>query len=111
VVCSRVFVSGLHPDGYEEADSAGRACSSVLPLKPGDARMPANADDELYACDAQWSDSIGCSMHLPQETERRVELAAVEANECDPASEEPGQQSPSLREPLNVFGFSVDTPK
>jgi len=36
------------------------------------------ADEELYACDAQWSGILDRMLvHLPEETERRVELAAA----------------------------------
>ena len=36
------------------------------------------ADDELYACDAQWPGLFDRMLvHLPEETERRVELAAA----------------------------------
>jgi len=36
------------------------------------------ADGDLYACDAQWSGLFDRMLvHLPEETERRVELAAA----------------------------------
>ena len=36
------------------------------------------ADEELYACDAQWSGLYDRMMsHTPEETERRRELAAL----------------------------------
>jgi hypothetical protein len=69
---------GLHPDGYEDADSGW---PRVLKRFAAEAWRRADAgelaDDELYACDAQWSGLFDRMLvHLPEETERRVELAA-----------------------------------
>ena len=70
---------GLHPDGYEDADSGW---PRVLKPFAAEAWRRADtgelADDELYACDAQWSGLFDRMLvHLPEETERRVELAAA----------------------------------
>lgn len=64
----------LNTQAHESRLLFGRACSSVSLLRHGGA----HADDELYACDAQWSGLFDRMLvHLPEETERRVELAAA----------------------------------
>ena len=70
---------GLHPDGYEDKDSGW---PRVLKRFAAEAWRRADAgelaDDELYACYAQWSGLFDRMLvHLPEETERRVELAAA----------------------------------
>jgi hypothetical protein len=70
---------GLHPDGYESADSGW---PRVLRRFAAEAWRRADAgeltDEELYACDAQWSGLYDrMFIHLPDETERRLELAAT----------------------------------
>ena len=70
---------GLHPDGFESEDSGW---PRVLKGFAADAWRRADAgelaDEELYPCDAQWSGLFDrMRVHLPEETERRVELAAA----------------------------------
>jgi hypothetical protein len=70
---------GLHPGGYDCADSGW---PRVLKRFAAEAWRRADAgelaDDELYACDAQWSGLFDrILVHLPEETERRVGLAAA----------------------------------
>jgi hypothetical protein len=70
---------GLHPDGYEHPDSGW---PRVLKRFAAEAWRRADAgelaDDEMYVCDAQWSGLFDRMLvHLPEETERRVELAAA----------------------------------
>lgn len=74
------FFPGLYPDGYEDAESGG---PPALKRFAAEAWRRADtgelADEELYACDAQWSGLFDRMLvHLPQATERRVELAAAE---------------------------------
>jgi hypothetical protein len=69
---------GLHPDGFDDADSGW---PRVLKRFAAEAwrREDAGelADEELYPCDAQWSGIYDRMLvHPPDETERRVELAA-----------------------------------
>ena len=69
---------GLHPDGYEDADSGW---PRGLKLFAAEAwrRVEAGelSEEEIYPCDAQW-----CGLydrmhpHTPDETERRLTLAA-----------------------------------
>jgi hypothetical protein len=68
----------LHPDGFDDTESGW---PRVLQRFAAEAwrRDDAGelANEELYPCDAQWSgiyDRI--LLHLPEETERRIELAA-----------------------------------
>ena len=78
--CSVAYLfPGLHPDGFEDADSGW---PRVLRRFAEEAWRRADAselqDDELYACDAQWSGLYDrMNVHLPDETARRLELAAV----------------------------------
>lgn len=70
---------GLQPDGYESADSGW---PRVLRRFAAEAWRRADAgelaDEELYACDVQWSGLYDrMFIHLPDETERRLELAAA----------------------------------
>lgn len=77
--CSLAYLfPGLHPDGFEDADSGW---PRVLKPFAAEAWRRAHAgeleDDELYACDAQWSGLYDrMNVHFPDETERRLELAA-----------------------------------
>jgi hypothetical protein len=69
---------GLHPDGFNDPDSGW---PRVLKRFAAEAWRRADAgelaDDELYACDAQWSGLFDrMFIHMPEETERRVRLAA-----------------------------------
>jgi hypothetical protein len=77
--CVTYLFPGLHPDGWEDADS-GWPC--VLRRFPAEAWRRADAgalsDEELYPCDAQWAGLYDrMAVHAPDETERRVELAAA----------------------------------
>jgi hypothetical protein len=78
--CSIAYLfPGLHPDGFEDTDSGW---PRVLKPFAAEAWRRAEAgelaDDELYACDAQWSGLYDrMNVHLPDETERRLELAAA----------------------------------
>jgi hypothetical protein len=70
---------GLHPDGYDHPDSGWPRV-----LKPFAAEAWRRADsgqlsdEELYPCGAQWSGLFDrMRLHLPEETERRVALAAA----------------------------------
>jgi hypothetical protein len=69
---------GLHPDGYEDADSDWpRALKRFAAEAWRRADTGELADEELYCCDAQW-----CGLydrmhpHEPEEMERRLALAA-----------------------------------
>lgn len=69
---------GLHPDGYEDA---GSGWPRVLKRFAAEAWRRADAgelaDDELYACDAQWAGLYDRMLtHEPEETERRFRIAA-----------------------------------
>jgi len=76
--CSVAYLfPGLHPDGFDHPESGW---TPVLRRFAAEAWRRADAgelgDDELYACDAQWSGLYDRMMvHLPDETERRLELA------------------------------------
>jgi hypothetical protein len=76
--CSLAYLfPGLHPDGFDEPDSGW---TPVLKRFAAEAWRRADvgelSDDELYACDAQWSGLFDrMIVHLPEETERRLELA------------------------------------
>jgi len=77
--CSIAYLfPGLHPDGFE-ADGSG--WPEVLRRYAREAWRRAEGgelqDEQLYASDSQWAglyDRI--LVHLPEETERRAELAA-----------------------------------
>jgi hypothetical protein len=77
--CSIAYLfPGLHPDGFDEPDSGW---PPVLKRFAAEAWRRADdrelADDELYACDAQWSGLYDrMFIHMPEETERRLKLAA-----------------------------------
>jgi len=69
---------GLHPDGYTSADSGW---PRVLRRFAAEAwrRVSAGelADEELYACDAEWSGLYDRMFpHTAEEIERRLALAA-----------------------------------
>lgn len=69
---------GLHPEGFESPDNRW---TCVLKRFAAEAWRRADAgelsDDELYACDSQWCGVFDRMLvHLPEETERRVTLAA-----------------------------------
>jgi hypothetical protein len=70
---------GLHPDGYEDQDSGWpRTLKRFAAEAWRRAQAGELADEEFYPCDAQWSGLFDrMYVHLPEETERRVELAAA----------------------------------
>ena len=68
---------GLHPDGFEDPDSGW---PRVLKNLAAEAWKRAEAgeldDEELYACEAQWSGLYDRMLdHTPEETARRQGLA------------------------------------
>jgi len=70
---------GLHPDGFDESDSGW---PRVLKPFAEEAWRRADADelteDQLYCSDAQWCGLYDRMLiHMPDETERRVRLAAA----------------------------------
>jgi hypothetical protein len=76
--CVTYLFPGLHPDGFEDADSGW---PRVLKRFAAEAWRRANAgelaDDELYPSDAQWSGLYDrMHTHEPDEMERRLALAA-----------------------------------
>src|SRR5208282_3767752 len=78
---------GLHPDGFEEADSGW---PRVLKRFAAEAWRRAEAgelaDEELYPSDAQWSGLYDrMFLHTADEIERRLALAADygESNAAD----------------------------
>ena len=70
---------GLHPDGFEEPDSGWpRVLRRIAAEAWRRAAASELADEELYPCDAQWSGLYDAMQeHLPEESERRRELAAA----------------------------------
>ena len=77
--CVAYLFPGLHPDGFEDADSGW---PRVLRRFAAEAWHRAEAgrltDEELYPGDAQWCGIFDrMQVHLPDETQRRVELAAA----------------------------------
>ena len=76
--CVAYFFPGLHPDGFEDADSGW---PRVLKRFAVEAWRRADAgelsDEELYCCDAQWSGLYDrMHTHESDEMERRLALAA-----------------------------------
>ena len=69
---------GLHPDGYEDADSGWpRALKRFAAEAWRRADAGELADEELYPSDAQWCGLYDrMHTHEPDEMERRFELAA-----------------------------------
>jgi len=78
--CSVAYLfPGLHPDGFEDAESGW---PRVLHPFAAEAWRRADSgelpDEGLYASDAQWCGLFDrMQIHLPDETQRRVELAAA----------------------------------
>jgi hypothetical protein len=78
--CSVAYLfPGLHPDGFEDADSGW---PRVVRRFAGEAWRRADAgelaDEELYCSDATWSGIYDRMLiHLPEENQRRLELAAA----------------------------------
>jgi hypothetical protein len=77
--CIAYLFPGLHPDAFEDLDSGWpRILRRFAAEAWRRAEMGALADDELYPGDAQWCGFYDrMSIHLPGETQRRVELAAA----------------------------------
>jgi hypothetical protein len=78
--CSVAYLfPGLHPDGFEEPDSGWpRILRSFAAEAWRRADASDLADDELYPGEAQWCGLYDrMTIHLPDETERRVDLAAA----------------------------------
>jgi hypothetical protein len=77
--CSLAYLfPGLHPDGFDDPDSGW---PPVLKRFAAEAWRRAETgklrDNELYACDAQWAGLYDrMFIHTPEETERRLGLAA-----------------------------------
>lgn len=69
---------GLHPDGFEESGSGWPSALKRFATEAWRrARNGELNDDEIYPCDAQWSGLYDQMVtHLPEETVRRLELAA-----------------------------------
>jgi hypothetical protein len=76
---------GLHPDGYEDAESGWpRALMRFAAEAWRRADAGDIADEELYPCDAQWAgiyDRLGVT--TAEENQRRVELAARHGERAD----------------------------
>jgi len=80
VWCSLAYLfPGLHPDGYEEADSGWPHVLRSFAAEAWRRSVAGDlADDEMYPCDAQWCGLYDrMTVHLPDETQRRMELAAA----------------------------------
>ena len=69
---------GLHPDGYEDADSGWPPALKRFAAEAWRrAEAGELADEELYPSDAQWSGLYDrMHTHEPDEMERRLALAA-----------------------------------
>ena len=77
--CSLAYLfPGLHPDGFEDADSGWPRVLRRFAVEAWRrAEAGELADEELYPCDSQWSGLFdGMFIHAPEETERRVQIAA-----------------------------------
>ncbi|MBI5758382.1 MAG: hypothetical protein HZA46_07685 [Planctomycetales bacterium] len=78
--CSVAYLCpGLHPDGFDDPDSGWpRELKRLASEAWRRADAGELADEELYPCDAQWCGLFDrMFLHLPDETQRRVELAAA----------------------------------
>lgn len=76
--CIAYLFPGLHPDGFEDADSGWpRSLRRFAVEAWRRAEAGELADEELYPCDSQWSGLYDrMTSHTPEETARRTELAA-----------------------------------
>jgi hypothetical protein len=76
--CVAYLFPGLHPDAFEDAESGWtRVLRPIAAEAWRRAEAGRLADDELYPGDAQWCGLFDrMQVHLPDETQRRVELAA-----------------------------------
>lgn len=78
--CAMAYLfPGLHPDGFEDLNSGW---PSVPRRFAAEAWRRADtgelADDQLYACDAQWSGIFDRMLvHLPDEMERHLKIAVA----------------------------------
>jgi hypothetical protein len=80
VWCSIAYLfPGLHPDGFNEPESEwprGLKRFAVEAWRRAD--VGELTDEQLYPCDATWSGIFDRMLvHLPEETERRLELASM----------------------------------
>src|SRR5438874_8779449 len=77
--CSIAYLyPGLHPDGFEDQESGWpRVFRRFAAEAWRRAQAGEIADEELYPSDASWSGIYDrMILHLPEETERRLELAS-----------------------------------
>lgn len=77
--CSVAYLfPGLHPDGFEDADSGWpRTLKRFATEAWSRAEAGELSNDELYPSDSQWSGLYDrMTIHTPEETARRMELAA-----------------------------------
>jgi hypothetical protein len=84
--CSLFYLfPGLHPDGFEDTDSGWpRALKRFAAEAWRRAGVSELADEELYPSDSQWSGLYDrMTSHTPDETERRMELAASFGHRAD----------------------------
>ena len=78
--CSVAYLfPGLHPDGFAGPDSGWPRVLRRFAIEAWRrADRSQLLDEELYASDAQWSGIYDRMLvHLPEETERRLELATT----------------------------------
>ncbi len=76
--CSLAYLyPGFHPDGYRSKDSGWpRVLKRFAAEAWRRARVGKLADEELYCSDAAWAGLYDrMTIHFPDETARRVELA------------------------------------
>jgi hypothetical protein len=76
--CSIAYLyPGLHPDGWQEADSGWpRVLRRFAAEAWRRARASQLADEQLYCSDAAWAGLYDrMTVHYPDETVRRLELA------------------------------------
>ncbi len=84
--CSLAYLfPGLHPDGYDDPDSGWpRALKQFAAEAWRRADVGELEDEELYACDAQWSGLYDRMFpHTTVEVERRLALAADYGHSLD----------------------------
>ncbi len=78
--CSVAYLfPGLHPDGYEDAESGWPRVLRPVAAEAWRRADSGELDDAgLYTSDAQWCGLFDrMQIHLPDEIQRRVELAAA----------------------------------
>lgn len=76
--CVAYLFPGLHPDGFEDADSGWpRAVQRFAAEAWRRVESTELSEEELYPCDAQWCGLYDrMHKHEPDEIERRLALAA-----------------------------------